>query len=135
MTGAYHRLKSNYDISTNEGFARLSRMAGRDYEWPPPNTGNVNEDIMLDAVYGGAADPSVPREYAVYSVDWLDENPDDVEEIPEVERVSGEPQEDFTRYLDENFEGWVYHRERGEVYVLTEESDEGRAQQKTRRRR
>lgn len=135
MPGAYHRLKSNYSIETNEGFARLSRMSGRDYEELPPNSGNVNEDIMLDAVYGGAADPSVPNEYAVYSVEWLDEHPEDVEEIPDTERAFGEPQEDFTRYLDENFEGWVYHKDRGEVYVLTEETDEDRAQQKSRRHR
>lgn len=134
MPGAHHGLKSNYSIETNEGFARLSRMAGRDYEWPAPNSGNVNEDIFLDAVYGGAADPSVPQEYAVYSVDWLDEHAEDVSELEE-ERVSGEPVEDFTRYLDENFEGWVYHHDRGEVYVVKEEGDEGRAQQKTRRRR
>ena len=124
MAGAYHRLKSNYSIETNEGFARLSRMADyEDHRGLPPNTGNVNEELLVDAVYGGAANPEEPQQYAVYSVDWLDKSPGDVDEIPDTVRSSAaEPQEDFMRYLDENFEGWVYHRERGEVYVLTEDS-------------
>ncbi len=129
MPGAYHGLKSSYSIETNEGFARLSRMAGRDFERQVfrDDSGNVNDDIFLDAVYGGAANPDAPHEYAVYSVDWLDEHPEDVEEIAELERVAGEPVEDFTRYLDENFEGWVYHHDRGEVYVVKQSGDGGHA--------
>lgn len=134
MPGAYHGLKSNYSVSTNEGFARLSRMAGRDYESLPLDSGNVNEDIMIDAVYGGAANPDEAQEYTVYSVDWLDENPEEVEDLEESERAFGEPVEEFTRYLNENFEGWVYHHDRGEVYVLNEQTDDSRAGQKTRRR-
>jgi hypothetical protein len=121
-------------VATNEGFALLSRMAGRDYDSLPSDTGNVNDEIMLDAVYGGAASPDEPQEYTVYSVDWLDEMPEDVEELADAERVAGEPIEDFTRYLDENFEGWVYHHDRGEVYVLSQQTDESRARQNTRRR-
>lgn len=175
MAKPHRGLKGSYSVETSEGFARLSRMAGRDYRWPPPNSGNVNEDIMLDAVYGGAADPSAPREYAVYSIEWLEEHPEAAEEIEAAEagseaerkeaertrdkeidaaeqprrgeavegtdehtgseRVSGEPVEEFTRYLDETFSGWVYHQDRDEVYVMGEDSDEDRAQQKTRRRR
>ena len=137
MPGVHHTLKSNYSIETNEGFARLSRMAGKDHEWPPPNTGNVNEEIMTDAVYGGAVDPNAPQEYAVYSVDWLeeqDELPEGLEEtsaqqaeeadVPaQGEQVAGRPVEDFTRRLGEMFGGWIYHRDRGEVYVLKKDED------------
>ena len=133
MPGAHHNLKANYSISTNEGFARLSRMAGKSYEWPPPNSGNVNEGIMIDAVYGGAADPDVPGEYAVYSIDWLEEHPEEAEDLArstdaqraeeadlpeEAQRVEGEPVEDFAQRLNDLFPGWVYNQERDEVYVL-----------------
>jgi hypothetical protein len=102
-------------------------MAGRDYESLPFDSGNVNEDIMLDAVYGGAANPDEPQEYIVYSVDWSEDHPEDVDEkFEEVGRAGGEPVEDFARYLDQNFDGWVYHRDRGEVYVLNDQTDEGR---------
>jgi hypothetical protein len=140
MPGVHHNLKANYSIETSEGFARLSRMAGRDYSWPPPNTGNVNEDIMIDAVYGGSVEPDAHQEFAVFNVDWLDEHPEDAEELDQIsdtdqiEQVRGRPVEEFTRYLDETFPGWVYHHERGEVYVVLPEGDEGRAQERSPRR-
>ncbi|MFP4598068.1 MAG: hypothetical protein ACLFVJ_07440 [Persicimonas sp.] len=134
MPGINRGLKSNYSIETNEGFARLSRMAGRNYDWPPLDSGNVNEDIMLDAVYGGAVNPNAPQEFAVYSIDWLDEHPEDVEELEEVERIPGEPVEDFARRLDETFSGWVYNTDREEVYVLIDQTEDSRAGGQTRRR-
>lgn len=144
MPGAHHGLKTNYSIETNEGFARLQRMAGRDYEWPPPNSGNVNEEIYLNAVYGGEAEPDMPGEYAVYSLDWLENaerptqtgRPDEELEagaasqqtdaleaeeadVPEeAQRIPGEPIEDFAARLDDIFPGWVYNPDRGEIYVL-----------------
>lgn len=168
MAGFHRDLRENYSVETMEGFARLSRMSEREDQWPPQDSGNVGDDIYLDAVYGGVADPSQPREYAVYSIEWLEEHPDEAAEIaaaeerdeeeldrlereqdeeieaaetpqtgqnPEepdehqgVERTSGEPVEEFTRYLDENFRGWVYRKKHDEVYVLAEASDGDRPQ-------
>jgi hypothetical protein len=137
MANGFNRLQSSYSIALNEGYAVLSRMAGRNPEWPHPNSGNVDEEIMLDAVYGGSANPEVPGEYTVYSVDWLDEIPDESDEealkaaqdiadgaAARSKRVSGEPTEEFRRYLDDNFKGWVYHHGRGEVFVIADDSDE-----------
>ncbi|MFW5968278.1 MAG: hypothetical protein ACOCV2_12205 [Persicimonas sp.] len=166
MAGFHRDLKESYSIETMEGFARLSRMSGREDQWPPSESGNVDDDIYLDAVYGGVADPSQPREYVVYSIEWLEEHPDEAAEIaaaeerdeeeldrlereqdeeiraaetPEpsegfeepdehqaIERSSGEPAEEFTRYLDETFRGWVYRKKHDEVYVLAETPDDDR---------
>lgn len=143
MAGEDNMLQDSYSFAVDRGFAVLSRMAGHHDAWPPPNTGNVNDDILLDAVYGGSFDPDVPGEYTVYRVDWLDELPgeeaqDPLSEIDEDElaqarelraqrqrrRISGEPVEAFRRHLDDNFKGWLYHHGKDEVFVLAEASDE-----------
>lgn len=125
-------LQDSYSIAVDRGYAVLSRMAHPEQAWPPPNTGNINEEIMLDSVYGGSIDPESPGEYLVYSIDWVDEipaerpiDPEQAPDIsPQVSRAIGEPTEAFTRHLDDYFKGWIYHRGRQELYVLAPDQDE-----------
>lgn len=115
MPGAKNRLKTEYSFAVNEGFAQLQRMAGRDYHHLPPNSGNTNDDIYLDAVYGGHADPEEPQEFTVYSVDW--------DERGRPHRVDEEPSAPFEKRLDEEFPGWIYRKDSDELYVLKDERE------------
>lgn len=132
MTNSQQKLEARYAVELGQGYAVLARMGGTQAD-PTPNTGNVGDEIMLNAVYGGSASPDIPGPYAVYQVDWLDELPAEtnLEEINQDalrvqsatnrERISGEPAEAFHRYLDDQFKGWVYHHGRGELYVIADD--------------
>lgn len=122
-------LESRYAVELDRGYAVLARMS--DASAPTaPNTGNVDDEIMLNAVYGGTASPDIPGPYTVYQVDWLDALPDDdasqdalgLPSATHRQRVSGQPAEAFQRYLDDQFKGWIYHHARGELYVIAEPS-------------
>jgi hypothetical protein len=113
MTGYKHDLKADYSFLTEEGFARLEEMSGREVSHTPPNTGNVNEDIYEDSVYGGDADPDAPQEFVVYGLDWAENT-----EEGSAERAEGRPVADIERHFDENFSGWVYNEAKSEVYAL-----------------
>ncbi|AWV90826.1 hypothetical protein [Bradymonas sediminis] len=124
-------LESRYAVELAQGYAVLARMSGFQ-EDTAPNTGNVDDEIMLNAVYGGSASPEHLGPYTVYQVDWLDELPDEdqsedalrVLSATNRERIAGEPAEAFQRYLDDQFKGWVYHHERGELYVIADQSED-----------
>ncbi|MGM0557324.1 MAG: hypothetical protein ACQEVA_13150 [Myxococcota bacterium] len=117
MTGYKHDLKADYSFLTEEGFARLEQMAGREVSYEPPNTGNVHEDIYEDAVYGGEADPDAPQEFVVYGLDWVE----DTEGEGSAERAESRPIADIERHFDESFSGWVYNKHDSEVYALKDE--------------
>lgn len=113
MTGYKHELKADYSFLTEEGFARLEQMADRDVSHEPPNTGNINENIYEDAVYGGDANPDAPQEFVVYDLDWVE----DADE-GHAERAEGRPVADIERHFDDSFSGWVYDKGKSEVYAL-----------------
>lgn len=127
MANSLQKLEARYSVELAQGYAVLARMSGAP-EDPAPNTGNIDDEIMLNAVYGGSASPDTLGPYAVYQVDWLDDLPDEdsnqdalrVQSATNRERISGEPAEAFRRYLDDQFKGWVYHHGRGELYVIAD---------------
>ncbi len=118
MTGYKHGLKADYSFLTEEGFAQLERMADREVSHDPPNTGNLNEDIYKDAVYGGDADPGAPQEFVVYGLEW-EEGSDE----SNVERAKGRPVADIERHFDDSFSGWVYNKDNSEVYALKDNDE------------
>jgi|GEM_PF-3796578 len=131
MSQSRQELEARYAVELNQGYAVLARMSGFQ-DGPAPNTGNVDDEIMLNAVYGGTASPDALGPYTVYQVDWLDEIPDEdanqdalrIKSAPHRERISGEPTEAFRRYLDDHFKGWIYHHGRGELYVIAEPGED-----------
>lgn len=131
MSTSRQQLEARYAVELNQGYAVLARMSGSPQD-PAPNTGNVDEEILLNAVYGGSASPDTPGPYTVYQVDWLDELPEQdgnqdalrTQSAAHRERVAGEPTEAFQRYLDDHFKGWIYHHGRGELYVIAEPGED-----------
>lgn len=126
MTGYQHKLKARYSFITEEGFARLEQMGRRKIFHEPPESGNVGDDIYQDAVYGGEADPDLPQEFVVYSVDWLDEEEQELAEGA-AERAQGRPERgDLEAHFDGAFSGWVYQQDRDTLYALRQRRDRSR---------